>query len=107
MILYKISDNFVFKALKYIKYGHLKLTNYNGNIFYFGNNKENLKAEIKINKPGFTLNVIKKGSIGLAESYMAGEFETNNLSNLIELTARNIDVVHQFSGILDFPQLII
>jgi len=103
MILEKISDNFVFKALKYIKYGHLKLTNYNGNIFYFGNNKENLKAEIKINKPGFTLNVIKKGSIGLAESYMAGEFETNNLSNLIELTARNIDVIHQFSGILDFP----
>jgi len=103
MILDKISDNFVFKALKYIKYGHLKLTNYNGNIFYFGKNKENLKAEIKINKPGFTLNVIKKGSIGLAESYMAGEFETNNLSNLIELTARNIDVVHQFSGILDFP----
>ena len=103
MILEKISDNFVFKALKYIKYGHLKLTNYNGNIFYFGNNKENLKAEIKVNKPGFTLNVIKKGSIGLAESYMAGEFETNNLSNLIELTARNIDVVHQFSGILDFP----
>ena len=103
MILEKISDNFVFKALKYIKCGHLKLTNYNGNIFYFGNNKENLKAEIKVNKPGFTLNVIKKGSIGLAESYMAGEFETNNLSNLIELTARNIDVVHQFSGILDFP----
>ena len=34
---------------------------------------------------------------------MAGEFETNNLSNLIELTARNIDIVHQFSGILDFP----
>ena len=102
MILEKISDSYVFKVLKYIKYGHLKLTNYNGNIFYFGNNKENLKAEIKVNKPGFTLNVIKKGSIGLAESYMAGEFETNNLSNLIELTARNIDVVHQFSGILDF-----
>ena len=34
---------------------------------------------------------------------MAGELETNNLTNLIELTARNIDVVHQFSGILDFP----
>ena len=103
MVFDKISDSFVFKALKHIKYGHLKLTNFNGNIFYFGNNKENLKAEIKINKPGFTLNVIKKGSIGLAESYMAGEFETNNLSNLIELTARNIDIVHQFSGILDFP----
>ena len=102
MIFDKLSDSFVFKALKYIKYGHLKLTNFNGNVFYFGDNEENLKAEIKINKPGFTLNVIKNGSIGLAESYMKGEFETNNLSNLIELVARNIEVVHQFSGILDF-----
>ena len=49
--------------------------------------------------------MIKKGSIGLAESYIAGDFETNNLSNLIELTARNIDVVHKFSGILDFSTI--
>ena len=34
---------------------------------------------------------------------MRGEFETNNLSNLIELTARNIEVIHKFSGLLDFP----
>ena len=102
MIFNKISDRFVFKALKYIKYGNLKLTNFDGNTFYFGNNNENLKAEIKINKPGFTFNVIKKGSIGLAESYMKGEFDTNNLSNLIELIARNIEIIHQFSGVLDF-----
>ena len=46
--------------------------------------------------------VIKNGSIGLAESYMKGEFETNNLSNLIELTARNINLIYRFSGLLDF-----
>jgi len=34
---------------------------------------------------------------------MRGEFETNNLSNLIELTARNIKVIYKFSGLLDFP----
>ena len=88
MTLNKVSDNFVFKFLKYIKHGHLKLTNFNGQVFYFGNDKEDLKAEIKINKPGFTINIIKNGSVGLAESYMKGEFETNNLSNLIELTAK-------------------
>ncbi len=33
---------------------------------------------------------------------MRGEFETNNLSNLIELTARNIEIIHKFSGLLDF-----
>ena len=46
MIFDKISDSFVFKALKYIKYGHLKLTNFNGDIFYFGNNKEDLKTKL-------------------------------------------------------------
>ena len=105
MNLNKISDNFVFKFLKYIKHGRLKLTNFNGQVFYFGNDKEDLKAEIKINKPGFTINIIKNGSVGLAESYMKGEFETNNLSNLIELTAKNIDLVYKFSGILDFPTI--
>ena len=105
MTLNKVSDNFVFKFLKYIKYGHLKLTNFNGQVFYFGNIKEDLKAEIKINKPGFTISIIKNGSVGLAESYMKGEFETKNLSNLIELTAKNIDLVYKFSGILDFPTI--
>ena len=105
MIFNKISNNFVFKTLKHIKHGHLKLTNFNNDVFYFGDEKENLKAEIKINQPGFFLNVIKNGSIGLAESYMKGEFETNNLSNLIELTARNIDIIYKFSGILDLSAI--
>ena len=34
---------------------------------------------------------------------MRGEFETDNLSNLIEFTARNIEIIHKFSGLLDFP----
>jgi len=105
MIFNKISNNFVLNTLKHIKHGHLKLTNFNNDVFYFGDEKENLKAEIKINQPGFFLNVIKNGSIGLAESYMKGEFETNNLSNLIELIARNIDIVYKFSGILDLSAI--
>ena len=32
---------------------------------------------------------------------MRGEFETDNLSNLIEVTARNIKIIHKFSGLLD------
>ena len=103
MILNQLSDNFVFKTLKYIKYGQLKLTSFNGDVYYFGNEKENLKAEIKIKKPDFTLSLIINGSIGLAESYMKDEFETNNLSNLIELTAKNIDIIYKFSGIFDLP----
>ncbi len=47
--------------------------------------------------------MIRDGSIGLAESYIQGYFETDNLSNLIELTARNIKIIYKFSGVLDFP----
>ena len=39
----------------------------------------------------------------MAESYMRGDFETDNLSELIEITARNIKLIHRFSGVLDFP----
>jgi cyclopropane-fatty-acyl-phospholipid synthase len=34
---------------------------------------------------------------------MRNEFQTANLSNLIELTARNIKLIHKFAGILDIP----
>ena len=33
---------------------------------------------------------------------MRGDFETDNLTNLIELTARNIKLIYKFSGLLDF-----
>ena len=101
-MIQKISDNLVFKALKFIKHGQLILTNYDGKKYSFGQEGKNLNVELKINKPGFTFRVIHKGSIGLAESYMRGEFETNNLSDLIELTAKNIKIVYKFSGLFDF-----
>ena len=56
---------------------------------------------VKINRSDFFKKIISKGSIGMAEAYMNNEFETDNLSKLIELTAKNIEIVHKFSGILD------
>ena len=97
-----ISDNLIFKALKSIKHGQLIITNYDKKKYYFGEKDKNLNAELIINKPGLTLDIIKKGSIGLAEAYMRGEFETNNLSDLIELSAKNINIIYKFSGLFDF-----
>ncbi len=103
MSLNKISDKIVFNFLKYIKHGNLKLINHDGQEYNFGNKNEKLKARLKINKPGLTFKIIKNGSIGLAESYMENYFETDNLTNLIELAAKNIQIVHKFSGTFDFP----
>jgi len=103
MNLFKISDKIVFSSLNNIKYGYLEITNHDGEFFKFGNPNDQLKANLKIKKTNFTFNLIKGGSVGFAESYMKNEFETNNLSDLIEVTARNIKQVHKFSGLLDFP----
>ena len=102
MALYKFSDKFVFNILSDIKIGYLEITNYEGRVYRLGNPQDNLKAKLKIKKPNFSFNLIKGGSIGFAESYMRGDFETDNLSSLIEITARNIKNIYKFSGLLDF-----
>ena len=98
-----IADKVVFKSLKFIKYGSIELINYDNKKYFFGSPNKELKVKIKINKPGLTYQIIKSGSIGMAESYMRGDFETDNLTNLIELTAKNIKLIYKFSGLLDFP----
>ncbi len=103
MFLYKAADKLVFNFLNKINCGFLELETIYGEKLYFGDPKDNLKANIIIKKPNFNYNLIRGGSIGFAESYMRGEFETTNLPNLIELTARNIKIIHKFSGLLDLP----
>ena len=103
MFLNKTADKLVFKFLKKIDYGYMEITTFDGKLLKFGNPEEILKANIVIKDPSFNYNLIRGGSIGFAESYMRGEFETNNLSNLIEITARNIEIIYKFSGLLDLP----
>ncbi|MDF1857571.1 MAG: cyclopropane-fatty-acyl-phospholipid synthase [Candidatus Pelagibacter bacterium] len=101
MLIYKLSDLIVFSLLKNIKYGYLEVIKMNGEVLKFGDPNESLKVSLEIKDKSFIYNLIKSGSIGLGESYMKGFFTTNNLSDLIELTARNIDIIYKFSGILD------
>ena len=103
MTLFKFADKIVFNILAYINVGYLEIINFQGEVFRLGNPQDYLKAKLKIIKPNFSFNLIKGGSVGFAESYMRGEFETDNLSNLIEITARNIKIIYKFSGLLDLP----
>ena len=94
------SKKIAFSALKMIKYGKIIVTDYDESKHVFGSD-ESLVVFVKINKSDFFKKIISKGSIGMAEAYMNNEFETDNLSKLIELNSKNIDIVHKFSGILD------
>jgi len=105
MILYNFADKIVFNILKKINYGFLEISTLSGEVLQFGNPNNRLKANLVIKSPALNYNLIKGGSVGFAECYMRNEFETNNLSDLIELTARNINIIHKFSGVLDLKFL--
>jgi len=97
----KISENFILDKLKSIKGGSLNLKNHNHETKLFGETTGIVKADITVHNPKFYFNILKGGSTGLAECYVRDEFSTSDLTSLIELTARNIDLTHRFSGVLN------
>jgi len=98
MSLFKISEKFILNKLQFIKKGNLKLVNYDGQVYHFGDLEDSFTADIKIINPKFYLNIILGGSSALGESYINKDFYSTNLTDLIELTARNIKLIYSFSG---------
>jgi len=105
MSFLKISEKIVLNKLKKLKYGNLKLVNYDGKVFHFGNLESALSADIKINSSKFYFNIISGGSSALGEAHMNKDFDTTNLTNLIEISARNIELVYSFSGSLKIKKI--
>ena len=105
MSLFKISEKFVLNKLKNITLGNLKLINYDGKVFHFGDLESKLSSDIKVNNPHFYFNVVMGGSSALGEAHMKKDFYSTNLTNLVELTARNIKLVHSFSGSLRIQKI--
>ena len=105
MSLSKISENFILNRLKKLENGNLKLINYDGKVFHFGNLESELSADIKINNPNFFLNIILGGSSAFGEAHMKKDFYTSNLTNLIEITAKNVKLVYSFSGSLKLQKI--
>ena len=105
MSFLKISEKIVLNKLKKMKHGNLKLVNYDGKVFHFGNLESALSADIKINSSKFYFNIISGGSSALGEAHMNKDFYTSNLTNLIEISARNIELVYSFSGSLKIKKI--
>ena len=80
----KLFENFIIKKLELIDNGFLDFKNYDGKKKFFGNKNSELRANIRINNSKFFTNIIQGGSSGLAESYVKDEFETSDLTSLID-----------------------
>ena len=101
----KISEKIILNKLKNIENGNLKLVNYDGKVFHFGNLESKLSADIKIINPAFYFNIISGGSSALGEAHMNKDFYTSNLTDLIEISAKNINLIYSFSGSLKIQKI--
>ena len=105
MDLFKISEKFVINKLKLLRNGNLRLINYDGKVFHFGDLENTLSANIKINNPKFYSNIVLGGSSALGEAHINKDFYTTNLTDLIEITAKNINLIYKFSGSLKIQSI--
>ena len=101
----KFSEKIILNKLKNIKDGNLKLVNYDGKVFHFGNLESKLSADIKIINPAFYFNIISGGSSALGEAHMNKDFYTSNLTDLVEISAKNINLIYSFSGSLKIQKI--
>jgi len=75
------------RMLSRVEHGTLKLECPDGKLLKFGNENPTVTLSLKSWEP--FLAAIRSGDIGFAESYLQGEWQTDNLAKLIELFIHN------------------
>ena len=78
--IYNLASQFIYDSLKKTEQGYLEIITSENKKFDFGINGSIPRANLKINNPKFAFNLIKGGSPALAEAYINGDFETDDLS---------------------------
>lgn len=64
----------------------------------FGDSKADLKATITLYNENFYSDVAFQGSVGAAESYIAGDWDCDDLTRLIQIFVRNRDLLDGLEG---------
>ena len=88
----KLHQSFELVAQKFfskIQFGELSVKFPSGNVQKFKGINSDEKADLIINNYKFISKILKRKSIGFAESYMDGDFNSSNLTNLLLLAFKN------------------
>lgn len=78
--------------------GLLLLTMPDGELIQIGNNDAGFIAKVRINNPVFFKNCLLYGDIGFGEAYVAGHWETDNITNVIKWFLLNVENAPSVSG---------
>jgi cyclopropane-fatty-acyl-phospholipid synthase len=86
-------ENLFFKQLRLIDVGCLSISNHRGTETFGHSESNKISAEIKINNPVFYRKACLGGSLGVADSYADGDWETPDLVSVFRLFLQNQDVM--------------
>jgi len=92
-----VARKLVLAQLKTLHTGHLILKDAS-ETFNFGDEASELKAELHVKDTSVFRDILTGGSIGAAEAFMTGDWTTPDLTKLIRLMVKNIDVVDGMEG---------
>ncbi|MFW0717301.1 class I SAM-dependent methyltransferase [Pedobacter sp. N23S346] len=91
-------EKVVLNALSKMILGRLELSLPNGEMLTFGNGEDKISATIQVNHPDFFKSIALYGDIGFGEGYVAGLWDTSNITNVIKWVILNIENAPSITG---------
>ncbi|MCX6170234.1 MAG: cyclopropane-fatty-acyl-phospholipid synthase [Ignavibacteriales bacterium] len=88
----------VLELLNKMKKGQLNVTFPNGETETFGGNDKTIIANIKINNTRFFKKIVMFGDVGFGEAYVDGDWDTDNITNVISWMILNVENNPAVSG---------
>lgn len=87
----------LFKKFKELRFGEIRIEDRTGSGTHetcFGDTNSSLKIRVIVNRSRFYSRTLLGGSIGNAESYVDGDWETDQLTDMVRLFVLNRDVLN-------------
>ena len=91
-------EKMILSLLSKMQQGSLELVMPNGELIQIGNGQGTIHASITIKHYNFFKRCILYGDIGFGEGYVNGEWETDNITNVIKWFLLNIETAPSVSG---------
>lgn len=89
------SARVIFFMLKRLRHGAVNVALPDGRVFHFGASDAAEAGLITVHNMAFFQRLLRRGSMGFAESYMDGWWGTDDLSHLLKILNRNVETYSQ------------
>lgn len=88
----------ILDSLTKMEFGTLNITLPNGELIHLGTGEGNITANMQIKNPVFFKRCVLYGDIGFGESYVDGDWDTDNITNIIKWFILNLEKAPSLSG---------